>query len=157
MVSKVFEKFLNNRIVDHLDKCGLFSGFKYGFRPSGSTADLLRVVSDRIVRAFNKSWATRTVAVDISKAFYRVWDAGLLHEVKSYGMSGQIFRLISSFVRSRQLRVVLDGKSSQEYVVNAEVPQGSILGPTLFLLYINNLPGNVICNIAIYADDTTLF
>ena len=157
MVSKVFEKFLNNRIVDHLDKCGLFSGFKYGFRPSGSTADLLRVVSDRIVRAFNKSWATRTVAVDISKAFYRVWDAGLLHEVKFYGMSGQIFRLISSFVRSRQLRVVLDGKSSQEYVVNAEVPQGSILGPTLFLLYINNLPGNVICNIAIYADDTTLF
>ena len=157
MVSKVFEKFLNNRIVDHLDKCGLFSGFKYGFRPSGSTADPLRIVSDRIVRAFNKSWATRTVAVDISKAFYRVWDAGLLHEVKFYGMSGQIFRLISSFVRSRQLRVVLDGKSSQEYVVNAEVPQGSILGPTLFLLYINNLPGNVICNIAIYADDTTLF
>ena len=82
---------------------------------------------------------------------------GLLHKLKSYGISGQIFALISSFLSNRQLRVVLDGKSSQEYPVNAGVPQGSILGPTLFLLYINDLPNNVICNIAIYADDTTLY
>ena len=74
-----------------------------------------------------------------------------------YGISGQIFGLISSFLSNRRLRVVLDGKSSQEYPVNAGVPQGSILGPTLFLLYINDLPDNVICNIAIYADDTTLY
>ena len=61
------------------------------------------------------------------------------------------------FLSNRQLRVVLDGKSSQEYPVNAGVPQGSILGPTLLLLYINDLPDDVICNIAIYADDTTLY
>ena len=97
------------------------------------------------------------MALDISKAFDRVWHAGLLHKLKSYGISGQIFSLTSSFLSNRRLRVVLDGKSSQEYPVNAGVRQGSILGPTLFLLYINDLPDDVICDIAIYADDTTLY
>ena len=69
VVSKVFEKLVNNRIVDHLEKCGLFSDFQYGFRSSRSTADLLTVVSDRIARAFNRSGATLAVALDISKAF----------------------------------------------------------------------------------------
>ena len=87
------------------------------------------------------------MALDISKAFDRVWHAGI---------SGQIFSLISSFLSNRRLQVVLDGKSSQEYPVNAGIPQGSILGPTLFLLYINDLPDDIICDIAIYADDTTL-
>ena len=157
VVSKVFEKLVNNRIVDHPEKCGLFSDFQYGFRSSRSTADLLTVVSDRIARAFNKSGATRAVALDIFKAFDRVWHAGLLHKLKSYGISGQIFGLISSFLSNRRLRVILDGKSSQEYPVNAGVPEGSILGPKRFLLYINDLPDDVICNIAIYADDTTLY
>ena len=142
-------------VVDHLEKCGVLSDFQYGFRSSRSTADLLTVVSDRIARAFNKSWATRALALDISKAFDRVWHAGLLHKLKSYVILGQIFGLISSFLSNRRLRVVLDGKSLQEYSVNAGIPQGSILEPTLFLLYINDLP-DVICNIAIYADDTTL-
>ena len=136
VVSKVFEKFVNNRIVDHLEKCGVFSDFQFGFRSCRSTAELLTVVSDRIARAFNRSGATRAVALDMSKAFDRVWHAGLLHKLKSYGISDQIFGLISSFLSNRRLRVVLDGKSSQEYPVNVGVPQGSILGPTLFLLYI---------------------
>ena len=157
VVNKVFEKLVINRVVDHLEKCGLFSDFQYGFRSSGSTADLLTVASDRIGRAFNRSGATRAVALDISKAFNRVWHTGFLHKLKSYGISGQIFGLISSFLCTRRLRVVLDGKSSQEYPVNAGVPQGSILGPTPFLLYINDLPDDVICNIAIYADDATLY
>ena len=124
---------------------------------SRSTADLLTVVSDRIARAFNRSEATRAVALDISKAFDRVWHDGLLHKRKSNGVSGQIFGLISSLLSNRRFRVVLDGKSSQEYPVNAGVPQGSILGPTLFLLYVKDLPDDVICDIAIYADDTTLY
>ena len=127
VVSKVFEKLVNNRIVDHLQKCGLFSDFQYGFRSSRSTADLLTVVSDRIARAFNRSGATRAVALDISKAFDRVWYAGLLHKLKSYGISGQIFGLISSFLSNRRLQVVLDGKSSQVYPVNAGVLKGLFL------------------------------
>ena len=122
VVSKVFEKFVNNRTVDHLEIYDLFSGFQYGFRSSQSTADLLTVTSDRIARAFNRSGATRAVALDMSKVFDRVWHAGLLHKLKSYGISGQIFGLISSFLSNRQLRVILDGKSSQEYPVNAGVP-----------------------------------
>ena len=118
VVNKVFEKLVNNRTVDHLEKCGLLSDFQYGFR---------------------------------------VWHAGLLHKLKSYGISGQMFDLISSFLSNRHLRVVLDGKSSQEYPVNAEVPQRSILGPALFLLYTNDLPDDVICNIAINANDTTFY
>ena len=164
VVSKVFEKLVNNRIVDHLEKCGLFSDFQYGFRSSRSTADLLTVVSDRIAMAFNRSGATRAMwyyikchTLDICKAFDRVWHAGLLHKLKSYGISSQIFSLISSFLSNRRLRVVLDGKSSQEYPVNVGVPQGSILGPALFLLYINDLPDDVICDTAIYADDTALY
>ena len=157
VVSKAFEKLVNNRMVDHLENCGLFSDFHYGFRSSRSTADLLTVVSDRIARAFNRSGATRAIALDISKAFESVWHADLFHKLKPYGISGQIFGLISSFLSNRQLQVVLDGKSSQEYPVNAGVHQGSILGPTLFLLYINDLPDDVIRNIAIYADDTTLY
>ena len=101
MVSKVFEKLVNYRIVDHLEKCGLFSDFQYGFRSSRSTSDLLTVASDRIVRTFNRCEATRAVALDIPKAFDRVWDAGLLHKLKSYGISSQIFGLISSFLSNR--------------------------------------------------------
>ena len=112
---------------------------------------------DRIARASNRSGATQAVALDISKAFDRVCHAGLLHKLTSYGISVEMFGLISSFLSNRQLRVVLDGKSSQECSVNAGVPQGSILGPTLFLLYINDHPDDVICNTAIYADDTTLY
>ena len=96
------------------------------------------------------------MAVDILKAFDSVWHAGLLHKLKSYGISGQIFGLISFFLSNRRLRVVLDGKASQEYPVNAGVRQGSILGSTLFLQYIHDLP-YVICDIAIYADYATLY
>ena len=80
-----------------LEKCGLFSDFQYGFRSSRSIADLLIVVSDRIVGALNRSGATKAVALDISKLFVRVWHAGVLHKLKSYGISGQILGLFLLF------------------------------------------------------------
>ena len=134
-VSKVFEKLVNNRIVDHMEKRGLFSDFQYGFRSSGSTKAFNRSIYPRLLTGFGML----------------VFFTNLSQEI-----SGQIFGLISSFLRNRQLRVILDRKSSQEYPVNAGVPQGSI-SPTLFLLYISDLPDNVICDIAIYVDDTTLY
>ena len=128
-----------------------------GFRSSQSTADFLTVVSNRSARTVKRSGATRTVTLDISQAFGRVRHTGLLHKIKSYGFSGQIFGLISSFLSNRRLRVVLNRNSSQEYPVNAAVPQGSMLSPALFLQYINDPPDDdVICNVAIYADNTTL-
>ena len=150
LVSKAFGKLISNRVVDHLNKCSLFSYFPY----SWSTADLLTVLSDRIARAYNRSVATRAIALDIFKPFDRVWHADLIHKLKSYGISGQIFGVISSFLSNRLLEVILDGKPSKVYPVNC---WGSILDPTLFLLYINDLLDDVICNIAIYADDTTLY
>ena len=104
--------------------------FQYDCRSSLSTAELLTVVSDRI---FNRFRATRAVTLDISKAFDRVLHAGLLDKRKSYEISGQVFGPTLPFLSNRRLRVILDGKSSKEYPVNAGFPQGSILGPTLFL------------------------
>ena len=91
VVSKVYEKLVSNRFVDHLEKYGLFSDFQYGFRSSRSIPNLLTVLSDRIAKAFNRSGATRAVALDITKVFDRVWHAGLLRKLKSYRISGQIF------------------------------------------------------------------
>ena len=85
-------------------------------------------MSGSIARAFNRSGVTRAVAPDILKAFNRVWHARLLHKLRSYGISGHIFGVISFFLSNRRLRVVLDGKSSQEHPVNAGVSQRSILG-----------------------------
>ena len=92
----------------------------------------------------------------MSKAFDKIWHVDLLHKLKSYDISGQIFGLFSSFLSNKQLQMVLDGKSSQQHPVNAGVPQWHILGPTLFLLNINDPPDDVTCNVAIYVDDTTL-
>ena len=88
-------------------------------------------MSDKIARAFNRSGVTQSVARDISKVFDRVWHAGF----KSYGISGQIFGHISSFLSDRWLKVVLDGKFSKDHPVNAEVPQGSTPAPTLFTIH----------------------
>ena len=129
VVSKVFEIPVDNRIIDHLEKCSLFSDFQYGFRSSRSTADLLRVVCDRFARVFNRFGATQAVAFGISRSFDRVWHAVVLHKRKSYGISGQIFGLISSFLSNRRLRAVLDGKSSQEIQLMLE----SLKAPFLIL------------------------
>ena len=102
LVGEVFEKLVNNRLVDHLEKCDLFSDFQCGFRFSRSTTDLLRVVSDEIAMAFIRSGATRAVALNVSKTFGRVWQVGL-YKLKSYETSDEIFGsdILSHFVFSQ--------------------------------------------------------
>ena len=86
-----------------------------------------------------------------------MWHAGLLHKLSSYGISGKLFSIIKSFLLGRQLNVILDGQKSNTYPISSGVPQGSILGPILFLTYINDLPDKLICEISMYADDTSLY
>ena len=118
------------------------------------------VVSDRIAWPFKQSGATWATTCDISKAFDRDWHAGILHKFKSYGISGQIFGLISSFLSKRQLQVVMEGKSSHEYPLNARVHQVLPFLSYTFPSIINDPDLKKICgicDIAIYVDDTILY
>ena len=95
--------------------------------------------------------------MDISKAFDRVWYDGLLYKLKLLEICGRYYNLIQSFLDNRHQRVVLNGHSSKWSLVQAGVPQGSILDPQLFLVYINDLPQGLRCNAKLSADDTSLF
>ena len=93
----------------------------------------------------------------MSKAFDRVWHGGLLFKLKRLGLSGNYYELINSFLRNRHQRVVLNGQLSNWSSTNAGVPQGSILGPLFFLVYINNLPNELLSNPKLFADDISIF
>ena len=158
IISKLFECVINKRVLDHLVKNNLLSDVQYGFRSSRSTADVLTVLTHRISEAIAKGNHTRVIALDISKAFDKVWHKGLLHKLSSYGICGNLHAVIKSFLSGRSLKVVINGQSSEAHSINAGVPQGSILGPTLFLLFINDLPDHIIESLVdIYADDSTLY
>lgn len=95
--------------------------------------------------------------MDINGAFDRVWHAGLLSKLKSNGVDGNLLKLISSYISRRSIRVVIAGQSSSLKLINAGVPQGSILGPTPFLVYINDIADSIRDSEAVkYADDITL-
>ena len=157
IAGKIFEAVINQHIVNFLETQNLLSEEQYGFRHSRSTADLLSYVTEHVSRVLDRQGETRSVALDISKAFDKVWHQGLLMKLKSYGVADQLHKLLASFLSDRQISVVLDGQKSSTKFVNAGVPQGSILGPTLFLLYINDLPDCLVSKLVMYADDTTLF
>ena len=108
IISKVFESLINRSLVNHLDSNNLFSDFQYGFRSGRSTADVLTVISERVYRALDACGETRAIALDISKAFDKVWHAGLLHKLKSYGISGPFLEIINYFLSDRKIRVVMD-------------------------------------------------
>ena len=99
----------------------------------------------------------RRVFLDMSKAFDKVWHEGLLFKLKQNGISGQILNLLTSYLDKRKQRVLLNGCESHWAIVESGVPQGSVLGPLLFLIYINDLEKGIKSKIKFFADDTSLF
>ena len=98
----------------------------------------------------------RGVFVDISKAVHKVWHSGLLFKLQAYGVEGQLLALLKAYVHDRQQRVVLNAQTSDWRKVNSGVPQGSVLGPLLFLIFINDLPDGIKSLCKIFADVTSL-
>ena len=119
----------------------------------------LLAITHEIFEAFdcNPSLEVRSVFLDISKAFDNVWHEGLIYKIKSMGISGELLNLLENYLSDRYQRVVLNGQTSSWTPVLAGVPQGSILGPLLFLIYINDLPNELQSNAKLFADDTSLF
>ena len=143
---KIFEKVIFNRICNFLLEEELLNPDQSGFNPSDSCINQLLAITHEIFEAFdcNPPLEVRSVFLDISKAFDKVWHKGLLYKLKSMGISGL-------------QRVVLNGQTSSWRPVLTSVPQSSIRGPLLFLVYINDLPNELESNAKLFANDTPLF
>ena len=110
-----------------------------------------------IYQSFGNGFEVRGVFLDIPKAFDKVWHKGLIYKLKQNGVAGNLLKTLADFLKDRKQRVVLNGQNSTWVNVEAGVPQGSILGPLLFLIYINNLSENLILNPKLFADGVSLF
>ena len=134
----------------------LLSDHQYGFRKARSTGDLLSYLThtwSSSLRDFGESFV---IALDISKAFDRVWHKALLAKLPAYGFTPSFCKLISSFLSNRFISVVVDGTTSASFPVSSGVPQGSVLSPTLFLLFINYLLHATASDVHSFADDSNL-
>ena len=130
-----------------------------GFRPSDSCINQLLAITQEIFETFDciPPLEVRSVFLDISKAFDKVWHEGLLYKLKPMSISGELYNLLENYLSDRFQRVILNGQFSSRKPILAGVPQGSILGPLLFLIYINDLPNGLKSNAKSFADDTSLF
>ncbi|KAI8502616.1 hypothetical protein Bbelb_193180 [Branchiostoma belcheri] len=156
-ISKVMEAVVQRQLQKYLLQNHLISDRQYGFRPHHSTADILTILSQQWSSALDKGWEVRVIALDIKGAFDKVWHNGLCSKLKSKGVSGMLLTWISSYLLNRSIRVVLSGQSSTTTLINASVPQGSILGPLLFSAYIDDLEDECENPLYLYADDSNLF
>ena len=140
--------FLNNNLI---------SPKQSGFRPGDSCINQLLSITHDIFTSFDNGLEVRGAFLDISGAFDKVWHDGLIYSLKQNGIKDKLLCLLTDFLKNRQQRVVLNGQFSSWTKVNAGVPRGSILGPSLFLIYINDLSNGFQSNPKLFADDTSLF
>jgi retron-type reverse transcriptase len=150
------EVSVNTQLLKHLEQHNLIHDRQYGFRHKRSTADLLSFVTNTWNKSLELHGESQIVALDISKAFDQVWHDALLNKLPSYGLPPKLCNWTSSFLSNRTLSVVVDGYCSSFHTINAGVPQGSVLAPTLFLLHINDLLSATNNPIHSFADDSTL-
>ena len=156
---KVFEKIIFNNLYNHLTRYNLITKKQSGFRPGDSTTNQLIDLVNEIHHAFDSttSLEVRAIFLDISKAFDKVWHDGLIFKMRQNGISGQLLKLFQNYLNNRKQRVVINGFQADYSNIESGVPQGSVLGPLIFLIYINDLERNIKSNVKFLADDTMLF
>ena len=152
-MGKSMERCVHKHIYNYVMDDNLITPFQSGFTCNDSTKNQLLCLCQLFCEAVDSGKEVRVVFCDISKAFDRVWHRGLLLKLSSVGIKVKMLQWFSSYLSNRTQRVVLNGQNSEW--VKAGVPQGSILGPLLFLLYINDI-NRIKTNIRLFADDTSL-
>jgi ribonuclease P/MRP protein subunit RPP40 len=150
------ERLVNKSLMSFLRHHRLLSDRQYGFQSERSTADLMSVLFQKWSDALDEGSEVRAVSLDISKAFDKVWHDGLLCKLQSYGIGGLLLNWLKDYLSGRSQAVCVDGVQSKPAAINAGVPQGSVLGPTLFLIFINDLLESTENPIHSFADDSTL-
>ena len=133
-IAKILEKIIHNRITNYMNKCEILAKNQYGFRKNKSTKDALSLISNAIYGKLDKSTPIAIIFLDLAKAFDTVNHQILLHKLYNYGIRGCAFNLIKIYLGNRLQKVKRNNVNSQFQSVNTGVPQGTILGPLLFLL-----------------------
>ena len=157
IAGKTMERCVHKHLYNNMVTNQLLTPLQSGFREGDSTTNQLLHPYHKICEAVDKGKEIRAVFCDISKAFDRVWHKGLLYKLRCIGCSNRVVKWFESYLSQRRQRVVINGQSSDWVHILAGVPQGSILGPLLFLIYINDMVKHIGCSIRLFADDTSLY
>jgi ribonuclease P/MRP protein subunit RPP40 len=156
-VCKVLESIIKDSIVEHLNKNELLNETQHGFRSKRSCLTNLLIFMEKVSDYVDQGCPVDVVYLDFQKAFDKVPHERLLLKIGALGIGGEVVNWIRAWLRDRKQRVVVSGESSDWSAVTSGVPQGSVLGPILFIMFINDIEVGVCSNVLKFADDTKLF